>query len=66
MNCKHEINLLMGTADGIVCRGCGRLFKDMDEILKETEPEAIAEPVEKEAPKKKAPAKKKAAAEPKK
>ena len=53
MDCKHEINLLMGTADGIVCRGCGRLFKDMAEILKEAEPEA--------APKKKAPAKKKTA-----
>lgn len=55
MDCKHEINLLMGTADGIVCRGCGRLFKDMSEILKEAEPEAAPEA----APKKKAPAKKK-------
>ena len=56
MACKHEINLLMGTADGIVCRGCGRLFKDMDEILKEDQPAAEAPAP---APKKKAPAKKK-------
>lgn len=56
MACKHEINLLMGTADGIVCRGCGRLFKDMDEILEDIEPAAEAPAP---APKKKAPAKKK-------
>lgn len=62
MTCKHEINLLMGTADGIVCRGCGRLFKDMNEILQENEPVPAVE----EAPKKKAPAKKKTAAEAKK
>lgn len=55
MDCKHEINLLMGTADGIVCRGCGRLFKDMDEIQKAAEPAPEPAP----APKKKAPAKKK-------
>ena len=31
--CNHEISLLMGTADGIVCRGCGRLFPNYDAIL---------------------------------
>ena len=34
-NCKHELHMLIGTADGIVCRGCGRLFKSTDEILQE-------------------------------
>lgn len=32
MDCKHEINMLMGTADGIVCRNCGRLFRSFEEI----------------------------------
>lgn len=35
MSCKHDINHLMGTADGIVCRSCGRLFASMDEVLAE-------------------------------
>lgn len=56
MACKHEINLLMGTADGIVCRGCGRLFKDMAEIIKDIQPEEEAPAP---APKKKAPTRKK-------
>ena len=32
MDCKHELQFLMGTADGIVCRCCGRVFKDFAEI----------------------------------
>lgn len=35
--CKHELPLLMGTADGIVCRGCGRLFASFDEIFPKAE-----------------------------
>ncbi len=31
-NCKHDLPFLMGTADGIVCRACGRVFKDFAEI----------------------------------
>lgn len=30
--CKHELRNLVGTADGIVCRGCGRTFKSFAEI----------------------------------
>ena len=30
--CNHDQSMLMGTADGIVCRGCGKLFKSFDEI----------------------------------
>ena len=32
MDCNHELSMLMGTADGIVCRGCGKLFKSFEEI----------------------------------
>ena len=47
--CKHEIQHLMGTADGIVCRKCGAKFASFDEINPEpaAEPEAPAEPAEK-------------------
>lgn len=51
MDCKHEIEKLMGTADGIVCRGCGRLFKNFNEIHPETE--AAAQEAPKRAPRKK-------------
>lgn len=44
--CKHEIQHLMGTADGIVCRKCGATFASFDEI----NPEPAAEPVAPEAP----------------
>lgn len=30
--CKHDISMLMGTKDGIVCRNCGAVFTSMAEI----------------------------------
>ena len=44
--CNHEISLLMGTADGVVCRGCGRLFANFDEILADRGEAPQAAPVE--------------------
>ena len=61
MNCKHELPHLMGTADGIVCRACGRLFASFAEIEAEKntpEPVKAAETAQ-ESPKPKAKAKKK-------
>ena len=49
--CKHEIGLLIGTADGIVCKGCGKLFRSFDEISPEKE--EIPEEKPKKARKKK-------------
>ena len=50
MDCKHELPHLMGTADGIVCRACGKLFKSFADIpvedaatVEETPTEAKAE-----------------------
>lgn len=43
--CNHDIAYLMGTADGIVCRCCGRLFANMDEIKADVE-KTIKEPEE--------------------
>ena len=58
MDCKHENSMLMGTADGIVCRGCGKLFKSFDEIHPKAEnvPQEAVEPQAKpkRAPRKKA------------
>lgn len=54
--CDHNITLLMGTADGIVCRGCGRLFASFDEIKKETDPAPAEAP---ESPAKKSVGRKK-------
>lgn len=48
MACNHDLSMLMGTADGIVCRGCGKLFKSFDEIHPQ---EAPAEAPAQEAPK---------------
>ena len=30
--CRHEVNFLLGTADGIVCRKCGAKFASFEEI----------------------------------
>ena len=35
MDCKHAQEMLMGTADGIVCRACGKTFANFDEVLAE-------------------------------
>ena len=32
MACKHPIELLLGTGDGIVCRGCGKTFATFAEL----------------------------------
>lgn len=57
MDCKHDISLLMGTKDGILCRGCQKLFASFAEIEADRG-EAPAE--EKKAPATKKTASKKA------
>lgn len=58
MECKHDISLLMGTKDGIVCRGCGKLFANYEAVLADRG-EAPA-PVEEKKPATKKTASKKA------
>lgn len=41
--CEHENAVLMGTADGLICRRCGRLFKTLEEYRAATEKPAEAE-----------------------
>ena len=53
MICKHDQSALLGRADGILCRACGKTFKDYAEV------EADRKKAEKPAPKPKTTAKKK-------
>lgn len=43
--CRHENAHLMGTANGIVCRKCGKTFKDFSEVLADK-----AQPIKEPAP----------------
>lgn len=43
MKCKHDVNWLMGTADGIVCRKCGKIFPDFATLGKDLEADRAAQ-----------------------
>lgn len=53
--CKHDVNYLMGTADGIVCRKCGRVFPSLAALHADLEADKVAQeapaPVAPEKPK---------------
>ena len=57
MKCKHDISFLIGTANGILCRGCGQLFKTFDALKADAgdaptvEAQPVEEPEAKQAPK---------------
>lgn len=42
--CKHPIDKLIGTADGITCQHCGKHFVNFDAVLADREPEAAPAP----------------------
>ena len=47
--CKHELQMLCGTADGILCRRCGLVFKSFAELRADAgEPEEAPSPVQAE------------------
>ena len=48
MDCKHDISMLVGIADGVMCKGCGKIF---DHIPKQDEAKVVADE-KPEAPKK--------------
>ena len=49
MKCKHELQNLCGTADGILCRRCGSLFKTFAELRADAgEPEETPAPAQTE------------------
>lgn len=45
--CKHENHMLIGTADGIRCRGCGAVFHSLDELRGERPEEQEKKPPKK-------------------
>ena len=49
--CNHERQKLMGTANGILCRGCGRVFASFAEIKGNTAPKAETPTEAQEKPK---------------
>jgi len=62
--CKHEVEHLIGTKDGIKCRLCGKQFKTFAELEadrqgeEKSEKQAEEKPVAEEKPKRKATSKK--------
>lgn len=44
MKCKHDNSYLVGTADGILCRGCGQLFKTFDDLKADVEEAPAPDP----------------------
>lgn len=49
--CRHEVNFLIGTADGIVCRKCGAKFASFEEINGEVAQAAPEAPAPQDKPK---------------
>ena len=58
MTCNHDLSMLVGTADGIRCKGCGQVFKSIPKQAAIEVKPAEDKPATKTAPAKKAPAKK--------
>lgn len=60
--CKHDINWLLGTGSGVICRRCGKRFPDFAALKADIDADragkpAKAEPAAEEAPKEKKPKK---------
>ena len=51
--CEHDVNWLMGTNAGIVCRKCGKLFPDFATLGADLEADRKAHEEPKEEPPKK-------------
>lgn len=57
-DCRHEVEHLVGTKDGIKCRNCGKMFASFAELvadrpkLKKEQVEEVAEKPADEKPKK--------------
>ena len=55
MKCNHATEHLVGTAEGIKCRVCGKVFATFDEIVKDRKEDTkeVTEAPAEETPKKK-------------
>lgn len=43
MKCKHDINYLIGNADGVLCRKCGKQFSSFDTLKAELDADRAAQ-----------------------
>jgi hypothetical protein len=50
--CRHDLNWLIGTKDGVVCRKCGKVFSSLANLKAELDADR-AEPQEKPDPQEK-------------
>ena len=50
--CRHDLNWLIGTKDGVVCRKCGKVFSSLANLKAELDADR-AEPQEKPVPQEK-------------
>lgn len=55
MKCNHATEHLVGTAEGIKCRVCGKVFATFDELVKDRKEDTkeVTEAPAEETPKKK-------------
>jgi hypothetical protein len=44
LKCKHEANYLLGTADGIKCRKCGKMFSSFATLKADIEAQEAPAP----------------------
>lgn len=49
MSCKHEVEHLIGTSEGILCKKCHKVFKSFTEIELDRVGKPIEEPIEEPA-----------------
>ena len=52
MDCKHDVNYLMGTSEGIVCRKCGKVFPSLVALHADLEADRTDQAAQKAGPKK--------------
>jgi len=50
MDCKHDVNYLMGTSEGIVCRKCGKVFPSLASLHADLEADRAAQETPKAEP----------------
>lgn len=50
MDCKHDVNDLMGTSEGIVCRKCGKVFPSLASLHDDLEADRAAQAAPKTEP----------------
>jgi hypothetical protein len=48
--CKHDINWLLGTGSGVICRRCGKRFPDFAALKADLDADRAGKPAKTETP----------------